>query len=146
VESIMVAFRTGGPAFTYAIEADREAKRAYAYVRTHLVFICSWVSLGLGALVRWFFFTSRRRHTRLQGDWSSDVCSSDLSTWRSTPRTSKARWKDRLTWATARSSARSRCSAAVSTRNRPSWTTRSPRRSTRRPSKPSSSKDRKSVV
>src|SRR5256885_3068818 len=27
-----------------------------------------------------FFFSSRRRHTRLQGDWSSDVCSSDL-TW-----------------------------------------------------------------
>src|SRR5256885_2795678 len=24
-----------------------------------------------------FFFSSRRRHTRLQGDWSSDVCSSD---------------------------------------------------------------------
>src|SRR5256885_1142915 len=23
------------------------------------------------------FFSSRRRHTRLQGDWSSDVCSSD---------------------------------------------------------------------
>src|SRR5256885_10396938 len=29
-------------------------------------------------LVRIFFFSSRRRHTRLQGDWSSDVCSSDL--------------------------------------------------------------------
>src|SRR5256885_11031298 len=27
---------------------------------------------------RVFFFSSRRRHTRLQGDWSSDVCSSDL--------------------------------------------------------------------
>src|SRR5688500_19952945 len=27
-----------------------------------------------------FFFSSRRRHTRLQGDWSSDVCSSDLKT------------------------------------------------------------------
>src|SRR5256885_6736632 len=27
-----------------------------------------------------FFFSSRRRHTRLQGDWSSDVCSSDLRT------------------------------------------------------------------
>src|SRR5688500_18897618 len=26
-----------------------------------------------------FFFPSRRRHTRLQGDWSSDVCSSDLT-------------------------------------------------------------------
>src|SRR5256885_10620930 len=25
-----------------------------------------------------FFFSSRRRHTRFQGDWSSDVCSSDL--------------------------------------------------------------------
>src|SRR6266446_5596151 len=25
-----------------------------------------------------FFFSSRRRHTRLQGDRSSDVCSSDL--------------------------------------------------------------------
>src|SRR5256885_5024366 len=30
-----------------------------------------------------FFFSSRRRHTRLQGDWSSDVCSSDLpGDWR----------------------------------------------------------------
>src|SRR3989454_4317360 len=28
--------------------------------------------------VVFFFFSSRRRHTRLQGDWSSDVCSSDL--------------------------------------------------------------------
>src|SRR6266480_5460597 len=26
-----------------------------------------------------FFFSSRRRHTRLTCDWSSDVCSSDLS-------------------------------------------------------------------
>src|SRR5256885_16492690 len=29
-------------------------------------------------VVQFFFFSSRRRHTRLQGDWSSDVCSSDL--------------------------------------------------------------------
>src|SRR5207245_7469894 len=27
-----------------------------------------------------FFFSSRRRHTRCYRDWSSDVCSSDLST------------------------------------------------------------------
>src|SRR5206468_5887653 len=27
-----------------------------------------------------FFFSSRRRHTRSDRDWSSDVCSSDLST------------------------------------------------------------------
>src|SRR5690625_6678023 len=27
----------------------------------------------------WFFFSSRRRHTGWPRDWSSDVCSSDLS-------------------------------------------------------------------
>src|SRR5690348_18506568 len=29
-------------------------------------------------LLSCFFFSSRRRHTRWTGDWSSDVCSSDL--------------------------------------------------------------------
>src|SRR3989454_11772481 len=33
----------------------------------------------LRMLSYFFFFSSRRRHTRLQGDWSSDVCSSDLT-------------------------------------------------------------------
>src|ERR1039457_7616756 len=33
--------------------------------------------------ITFFFFSSRRRHTRLQGDWSSDVCSSDLADCRS---------------------------------------------------------------
>src|SRR5438876_3318103 len=28
--------------------------------------------------ILFFFFSSRRRHTRWTGDWSSDVCSSDL--------------------------------------------------------------------
>src|SRR5256885_16178734 len=32
----------------------------------------------VGCVFVFFFFSSRRRHTRLQGDWSSDVCSSDL--------------------------------------------------------------------
>src|SRR5256885_6085131 len=32
----------------------------------------------MSVLILLFFFSSRRRHTRLQGDWSSDVCSSDL--------------------------------------------------------------------
>src|SRR5438034_9249422 len=35
----------------------------------------------------YFFFSSRRRHTRSLCDWSSDVCSSDLSTRLSTSRT-----------------------------------------------------------
>src|SRR5437762_7265552 len=30
------------------------------------------------SIVDCFFFSSRRRHTRYIGDWSSDVCSSDL--------------------------------------------------------------------
>src|SRR2546430_4531879 len=30
------------------------------------------------ARVEFFFFSSRRRHTRFDCDWSSDVCSSDL--------------------------------------------------------------------
>src|ERR1022692_139749 len=35
------------------------------------------VSHAIKARPDYFFFSSRRRHTRLQGDWSSDVCSSD---------------------------------------------------------------------
>src|SRR5256885_11549273 len=35
-------------------------------------------SLAVCCHSMFFFFSSRRRHTRLQGDWSSDVCSSDL--------------------------------------------------------------------
>src|SRR5258707_11620931 len=31
-----------------------------------------------GQWVLFFFFSSRRRHTRYWRDWSSDVCSSDL--------------------------------------------------------------------
>src|SRR6266705_4063968 len=32
--------------------------------------------------INFFFFSSRRRHTKSYGDWSSDVCSSDLgSSW-----------------------------------------------------------------
>src|SRR5256886_4670282 len=36
------------------------------------------LSPGFGRIVS-FFFSSRRRHTRFDCDWSSDVCSSDLS-------------------------------------------------------------------
>src|SRR3989454_6686321 len=40
---------------------------------------CVIYQLPVGCLVFcFFFFSSRRRHTRLQGDWGSDVCSSDL--------------------------------------------------------------------
>src|ERR1035437_10666068 len=34
---------------------------------------------GRGIVRFFFFFSSRRRHTRYWRDWSSDVCSSDLT-------------------------------------------------------------------
>src|SRR5256886_7907285 len=36
------------------------------------------MSENANVLVCFFFFSSRRRHTRFDCDWSSDVCSSDL--------------------------------------------------------------------
>src|SRR5205814_5905543 len=35
--------------------------------------VCAYLFLSV-----FFFFSSRRRHTRCLSDWSSDVCSSDL--------------------------------------------------------------------
>src|SRR5256884_910530 len=35
-------------------------------------------SRNVGVYWVFFFFSSRRRHTRCSRDWSSDVCSSDL--------------------------------------------------------------------
>src|SRR2546430_12199859 len=39
----------------------------------------------------YFFFSSRRRHTRFDCDWSSDVCSSDLDALREREREAAAR-------------------------------------------------------
>src|SRR5690242_20855036 len=43
---------------------------------TLLCILYFYLDVDLGIL--FFFFSSRRRHTRLTCDWSSDVCSSDL--------------------------------------------------------------------
>src|SRR5689334_24492830 len=39
---------------------------------------CMGLIEGMTSSRLWFFFSSRRRHTRWNCDWSSDVCSSDL--------------------------------------------------------------------
>src|SRR2546422_6113469 len=39
--------------------------------------LVTWWCLSVDCVV-FFFFSSRRRHTRCSRDWSSDVCSSDL--------------------------------------------------------------------
>src|SRR5260370_6060944 len=44
-----------------------------------LVLACLGTSLArVSKGTEFFFFSSRRRHTRFKCDWSSDVCSSDL--------------------------------------------------------------------
>src|SRR2546430_7185000 len=45
-------------------------------ISRRMALVCGlWLVLLVGVL---FFFSSRRRHTRFDCDWSSDVCSSDL--------------------------------------------------------------------
>src|SRR2546427_3932417 len=47
----------------------------------HMNFACGWSSVVCSDFIVglcFFFFSSRRRHTRFDCDWSSDVCSSDL--------------------------------------------------------------------
>src|SRR5688500_20344965 len=56
----------------------------------------------------YFFFSSRRRHTRLQGDWSSDVCSSDLPA-RPPRRRSKCTARRAASWSPAAPGAGMRC-------------------------------------
>src|SRR5437867_5412242 len=46
----------------------------YGFAEAHTTFGVIGVKCWI-----YFFFSSRRRHTRSYGDWSSDVCSSDLS-------------------------------------------------------------------
>ncbi|HEU5213012.1 MAG TPA: polysaccharide biosynthesis C-terminal domain-containing protein, partial [Gaiellaceae bacterium] len=50
---LLTAFRTAWPAFAYSLDDDREAKRTYAFVLTYLVFLASWLALGLGVLAPW---------------------------------------------------------------------------------------------
>src|SRR5256885_4202663 len=89
------------------------------------------ISLNVAIHVRFFvffFFSSRRRHTRLQGDWSSDVCSSDLC---SNARAPTARTCPRRTRSCATCDARSTTSIPTAsssrrrTSGRPTWSSTS---------------------
>src|SRR5256885_2507907 len=62
----------------FTLEHAKQSHEVFTYVND-----CKFVPPSSFILHFWsmffFFFSSRRRHTRLQGDWSSDVCSSDLA-------------------------------------------------------------------
>src|SRR6516165_8580796 len=58
---------------TRIVSAHRTPERLYEYARPAR-------SRGLQVIIAgFFFFSSRRRHTRFDCDWSSDVCSCDLA-------------------------------------------------------------------
>src|SRR5690242_319236 len=51
------------------------------------------IDIIFNAIKEFFFFSSRRRHTRLTCDWSSDVCSSDLAARMGVTPETVSRWE-----------------------------------------------------
>jgi O-antigen/teichoic acid export membrane protein len=50
---LYTAFQVAWPAFAYSIEDDEEAKRAYSYVLTYLLFIAAWAAVALSLFAPW---------------------------------------------------------------------------------------------
>jgi O-antigen/teichoic acid export membrane protein len=50
---LFTAFQIAWPAFAYSIEDEKEAKRAYSYVLTYLMFIAAWAAIGLSLFAPW---------------------------------------------------------------------------------------------
>src|SRR5262249_9644709 len=50
---LFTAFQVAWPAFAYSIEEEDEAKRAYSYILTYLMFIAAWVAVGLSLFAPW---------------------------------------------------------------------------------------------
>jgi O-antigen/teichoic acid export membrane protein len=50
---LFTAFQISWPAFAYSIEDEKEAKRAYSYVLTYLMFIAAWAAVGLSLFAPW---------------------------------------------------------------------------------------------
>jgi O-antigen/teichoic acid export membrane protein len=50
---LFTAFQMAWPAFAYSIEDEDEAKRAYAYVLTYLMFVAAWAAVGLSLFAPW---------------------------------------------------------------------------------------------
>jgi O-antigen/teichoic acid export membrane protein len=50
---LFTAFQIAWPAFAYSIEDEKEAKRAYSFVLTYLLFIAAWAAIGLSLFAPW---------------------------------------------------------------------------------------------
>ena len=50
---LFTAFQIAWPAFAYSIEDDKEAKRAYSFVLTYLMYLAAWTAVGLSLFAPW---------------------------------------------------------------------------------------------
>jgi O-antigen/teichoic acid export membrane protein len=50
---LFTAFQIAWPAFAYSIEDDDEAKRAYSFVLTYLMFVAAWAAVALSLFAPW---------------------------------------------------------------------------------------------
>ncbi len=58
---LFTAFQVAWPAFAYSIEDEGEAKRAYSYVLTYLMFVAAWAAVGLSLFAPWIVHLLGRR-------------------------------------------------------------------------------------
>jgi O-antigen/teichoic acid export membrane protein len=58
---LFTAFQVAWPAFAYSIDDESEAKRAYSYVLTYLMFIAAWTAVGLSLFAPWLVRLLARR-------------------------------------------------------------------------------------
>jgi O-antigen/teichoic acid export membrane protein len=65
---LFTAFQIAWPAFAYSIEDEREAKRAYSFVLTYLMFIAAWAAIALSLLGHWIVRGLAQKH----GYWPAD--------------------------------------------------------------------------
>src|SRR2546430_3956060 len=88
----------------WTVQSEIARKFVLCVQRWHIQY-CEYFLLVLyECLLEVFFFSSRRRHTRFDCDWSSDVCSSDLHVRGPQPASDRAfrgqhsapRFRDRL--------------------------------------------------
>src|SRR2546430_6276181 len=71
--STLLKFLRSNPVLSYQL--DLVGVGNLSDILRHHISIAHYMAVVLYAF---FFFSSRRRHTRFDCDWSSDVCSSDL--------------------------------------------------------------------
>ena len=65
---LFTAFQVAWPAFAYSIEDEDEAKRAYSFVLTYLMFIAAWTAVGLSLFSPWLVHFLGRQ----PGFWPAD--------------------------------------------------------------------------